>query len=71
MIDQRHNRMLRLAAAASIVSLVLMVWSLLQPTPIPVVVAMSVGQAIGTLALVLFLYVIVADFRAKAKDTPK
>ncbi len=71
MIDPRHNRMLRLAAGASIISLVLMVWSLLQPTPIPVVVAMSVGQAIGTLALVLFLYVIVADFRAKAKDAPK
>jgi hypothetical protein len=47
-----------------------MVWSLLEPTPTPVLVAMSVGQALGTLSLLLFLAVVVADMRAAHLERP-
>ena len=40
-----------------------MVWSLFDPRPIPVVVAMSVGQALGTLSLGLFLLIVYLDLR--------
>jgi hypothetical protein len=42
-----------------------MIWSLFDPRPIPVVVAMSVGQVLGTLSLLAFVYVVVADWRAQ------
>lgn len=43
----------------------LMTWSLLDPRPIPVVVAMSVGQALGTASLVAFLVVVSVDLRKR------
>jgi hypothetical protein len=55
--------LLRISALLTIVGLAFMVWSLLQPTPMPVILAMSVGQAAGTLAFALYGYVIVADLR--------
>ena len=38
-----------------------MVWSLLEPTPMPVLVAMSVGQVLGTISLLMFGAVVLAD----------
>lgn len=55
--------LLRFSAAFTILGLVLMVWSLLQPTPLPVMLAMSVGQMFGTAAFVLYLISIVIDLR--------
>jgi hypothetical protein len=55
--------LLRISAALTVVGLAFMVWSILQPTPLPVMLAMSVGQAIGTTAFGIYLYVIVADLR--------
>ena len=55
--------LLRFSAAFTIIGLVLMVWSLLQPTPLPVMLAMSVGQMFGTAAFVLYLISIVIDLR--------
>jgi len=40
------------------------VWSLVDPRPIPVILAMSVGQALGTLSFLAFLGVVVYDLRA-------
>jgi hypothetical protein len=37
--------------------------SLFWPKPLAVIVAMSVGQALGTLSLAMFAYVVVAEFR--------
>jgi hypothetical protein len=51
------------ACVLALVALALMVWSLLEPTPVPVLVAMSVGQALGTISLLMFLAVVVADMR--------
>jgi uncharacterized membrane protein YbhN (UPF0104 family) len=56
-------RLLQVSAVVTLVALALMVWSMLQPTPLPVMLAMTVGQALGTLALGAFLYVVVRDLR--------
>ena len=61
------QRLLRISAALTIVALALMVWSMLEPTPLPVMLAMSVGQGIGTIAFGLYLYVVIADFRRERK----
>ena len=55
------NRLLRVAAICSLVGLAFMIWSLLDPRPIPIMAAMSVGQAIGMLSFALFLGVVVYD----------
>jgi len=58
-----YARVLRAACILALIGLSLMVWSVLQPTPMPVMVAMSVGQAFGTLSLGAFLVVVLADLR--------
>jgi hypothetical protein len=60
-------KLLRVSAALTIVALALMVWSMLEPTPLPVMLAMSVGQGIGTIAFGIYLYVVVGDFRRERK----
>jgi hypothetical protein len=59
----RLSRLLRASAVLTLVALGLMVWSMFQPTPLPVMLAMSVGQALGTLAFALYGYVVLADVR--------
>jgi hypothetical protein len=54
---------IRFACVGSLVALALMVWSLLDPKPLAVIVAMSVGQALGTASLALFILVVVGDLR--------
>lgn len=60
---------LRTALMAScllaLVALALMVWSQVDPRPMPLVVAMSTGQVIGTLSLALFGWVVLSDLRRK------
>ena len=55
--------LLRIAAALTLIGLALMVWSMLVPTPLPVMLAMTVGQAIGTTAFGLYLFVVVRELR--------
>jgi hypothetical protein len=57
------GRILVAACWFALVALGLMIWSLFDPRPIPVIVAMSVGQVLGTLSLLSFAYVVVADWR--------
>ena len=57
------ERVLRIACVFGLASLALMVWSLFDPRPLPVVAAMSLGQLLGTLSLAAFLVVVVADMR--------
>ena len=54
---------LRIAAVLTLVALALMVWSMLQPTPLPVMLAMTVGQVIGTTAFGLYIYIVVRELR--------
>ena len=60
-------KLLRISAVLTIVALALMVWSMLEPTPLPVMLAMSVGQGLGTIAFGIYLYVVIADFRRERK----
>ena len=55
------DRLLRASAALTLLALGLMVWSMVQPTPLPVMLAMTVGQGLGTLAFALYGYVVIAD----------
>jgi hypothetical protein len=65
---ERSTRLLRVACLLTLVALALMVWSLLEPTPMPVIVAMSIGQALGTLSLLAYLAVVIADLRRRRPD---
>ena len=56
---------LRVASVMALVALALMMWSLVDPTPPPVLIALSVGQVIGTLSFAIFVWVVVADYRAR------
>lgn len=64
MTEQRAVRRLRGAAALTLLGLAFMLWSLVAPTALPVVLAMSVGQGVGTLAFALYGWVVVAELRA-------
>jgi hypothetical protein len=57
------QRFLRAAAVLTLIALALMVWSVLQPTPMPVLLAMSLGQVFGTAAFGMFGYVVLRDVR--------
>jgi hypothetical protein len=72
MTSRRANLILRGAAVLALVGLVCMVWSVVQPTPLPVMLAMTVGQGAGTLSFLMFLLVVIADLhRARVLDPPK
>ncbi len=53
------------ACVLALVALGLVVWSLLDPRPIPVIVAMSVGQALGTMSFGAYLFVVAGDLRSR------
>lgn len=65
MKPERASRILQAASVLTLLALALMVWSLFDPRPIPVMVAMSVGQALGTLSLLVYLIVVVVDLRRR------
>jgi hypothetical protein len=56
---------LRVAAVLTVIGLAFMVWSLIQPTPMPVLLAMSVGQLFGTAAFAIYVFIVVRDVRRK------
>ncbi|MEP6860325.1 MAG: hypothetical protein ABJE66_06885 [Deltaproteobacteria bacterium] len=61
------------AAVLTLIALGLMVWSLFVPTPLPVMVAMSVGQAFGTMAFAAYGYIVIRDIlrlRRAKRDPP-
>lgn len=56
------------SAILTLIGLALMVWSVLQPTPLPTILAMSLGQVFGTVAFGLFLLAIIIDLRRDARE---
>jgi hypothetical protein len=52
---------LRIAAVLTLIALALMVWSVLVPTPLPVMIAMTIGQGIGTTAFAIFGLIVLKD----------
>ena len=63
------EKLLRVACVLALVALPLMVWSVFDPTVWPVLVALSIGQGIGTLSFVLFLAAVARDLHVKRKLT--
>lgn len=55
------TRLLQISCVLTLVGLALMVWSMLVPTPMPVILAMSLGQLLGTVAFGMFGYVVLVD----------
>jgi hypothetical protein len=57
------KRLVLLSAIGALASLALMILSILAPKPIYLVMAMSVGQGLGTISLALYLLAIVLDLQ--------
>lgn len=57
------RKLVRAAAVLTLLALALMMWSVFQPTPMPVMLAMSLGQALGTGAFAMFVLAILVDLR--------
>ena len=61
----RGVHVLRVAAVLALFALGLMMWSLVDPTPPPVLIALSAGQALGTLSFVMYLAVVIGNLRRR------
>jgi hypothetical protein len=61
------DRWLTVACVSALAALALMTWQIFDPTVWPVMVAMSLGQVLGTASLAVFAYVVVADFRNRSR----
>lgn len=64
----RVRRLIDVACILAMVGLLAMLWSVLDPRPIPVFVAMSVGQAIGTLSFLLLGVGLVLGLTKRQRD---
>ena len=58
-----RSRLMTYACVLGLIGLGLMSWSLFDQGWIPVMMAMSVGQGIGTLSFALFLLIVIIDLR--------
>lgn len=61
------DKLLRIACVMALIALPLMVWSLFDPTVWPVLVALSLGQALGTLSFLFFLIAVARDLHLKQR----
>jgi hypothetical protein len=61
---------IRASCILALAALGLIVWSLVDPRPIPVILAMSAAQGIGTLSFVTFLVVVFRDLRGVEGPPP-
>jgi hypothetical protein len=59
---------LRVSAGLTLIALALIVWSVLQPTPLPVMLAMTIGQGIGTAAFAIFGVVVFKDLTRSRRE---
>lgn len=62
------HRLLERASVLGLAALALMAWSVLDARPTPIVLAMTLGQAIGTASVVVFLVAVGRDLQARWKD---
>lgn len=60
---EKPSTWLRVACVLVLVSLALIAWAIVHPVPLAVIAAMSVGQGVGTLGAVMFLWVVARDLR--------
>ncbi|HVJ15284.1 MAG TPA: hypothetical protein VM686_07580 [Polyangiaceae bacterium] len=55
------SRLTRIACVVGLPALLSMAYSVLDPRPLPVIWAMSVGQGLGVLAFLFYLLAVVVD----------
>lgn len=65
------ERRVRWACYLSLLALALITWSLISKKPLPVIAAMTIGQVLGTVSLLLFLGSIALDLRARYRVEKK
>ena len=58
-----RSKLMVYACVLGLIGLALMSWSLFDQGWIPIMMAMSVGQGIGTLSFALFLVIVIIDLR--------
>lgn len=64
------ERLVRIACYVGIVALLLMSWSALVPAALPIVIGMSLGQALGVVAFLFYVLAILYEMRIKARPEP-
>lgn len=62
-----NEGLLRVACVLALLALPLMVWSVFDPRAWPVLLALSLGQALGTFSFALFLVAVARDLGIKRK----
>lgn len=62
------QRLITFSCVLGLVAMALMCWSVLDPTPVPVLFAMSVGQAIGTLSLLCYIAAVIVEVRRERAE---
>ena len=62
------SRLLQVGCVLALLGLAVMSWSIVDPSPLPVIAAMSVGQALGGAAFLCYLMAIVVDM---VRTTPR
>ena len=67
MSPRTTRRWLVVACVSALAALALMTWQIFDPTVWAVMVAMSLGQVLGTASFAAFGYVVLADFRAQRR----
>jgi len=65
------ERWLIVSCVCALAALGLMTWQIFDPTVWPVMIAMSLGQVLGTASFAAFGYVVFADFRAQRLASKK
>ncbi len=67
----QNPRLLSAACVTGLAALGLMTWQLFDPRVWPVIVAMSVGQVLGTASFAAYGYVVLAAYRADRRANTK
>lgn len=65
------RRLVVIACGLTLVAIVLMIWSVLDPTPLPVMVVMSLGQVFGTGGLLCYLAAVLVHRLVEARSSAR
>lgn len=62
------RRLIKAACILTLIAIALMSWSVLDPTPLPVMMALSIGEAIGALGLLCYLTAVLIQQRKQRAE---
>ena len=67
MTARQSSRLLVAACIGSLAALALMTWQLFDPRVVPVIIAMSLGQVLGTASFAVYGYVVFDELRTSLR----